>query len=239
MSRSKKQLKSQRKQRKQKSKTQKRQRRYRGGGRLPTIRNEKTYQNPFIMLGIKPRDATNDLDDWRKAYRKRALQFSQDKNPAEKDLANKLMLTINGFHDAINSQNGQKTIDRWLNDSKFIEEANASRAINPVPNLGNFEDQFNPNTNTSNALTSILTQAEQAFVDDENNNNKSSDDINKIIRTIYRDPQSYSEGRPLTQLAIGELKVIMRIANIPNVDTYTSKEDMIRALNDKGIFAKK
>lgn len=237
MSRSKKQLKSQRKQRKQKSKTQKRQRRYRGGGRLPTIKNPKTYENPFIMLGIKPRNATNDLGDWHKAYRKRALQFSPDKNPQEQEFATKLMSTINGFRDAINSPNGQSTIDRWLRDTKFIEEANASRAINPVPNRGNFEDQFKPNTNTSNAL--ILTPAEQEFVDDENNNNMSSDDINEIIRKIYRDPQSYSEGRPLTLLGIGELKVMMQLANIPNVDSYTSKEDMRRALNDKGIFVKK
>lgn len=234
MSRSKKQLKSQRKQRKQKSKTQKRQRRYRGGGRLPTIRNEKTYQNPFIMLGVKPLNATNNISDWHKAYKKRALQFSTDKNPEEQELAGKLMRTINGFRDAINSPNGQSIIDRWLADSKFIDEAKASKAINPVPNRGNFEDQF-----TSNAVTLVLNAEEQAFVDNEDNNNMSSDEINAVIRNLDRTRQPYSEGRPLTTLGIGELKVMMQLANIPNFHTYASKEDMIRALNEKNIFAKK
>jgi hypothetical protein len=63
-----------------------------------------------------------------------------------------------------------------------------------------------------------------------------AEQINEMIRRIYRAPAPYSIQTSLTELKPSELKPMMRLANIPNVDSYTDKGDMIRALNAKGIY---
>jgi hypothetical protein len=236
MSRSRKQLKSQRKQRKQrkqKHKTQKRHsrrhRKYSGGGRLPLI-TDRSMRNPFIVLGIRPENAT-DVNAFKRAYRARALQFSGDKNLHESELAEKLMVALNAFNEQISGANGYLITENWKRNAEFVNAANNSRAINPVPRSGEFMAQFN-----QPELALVLTAEEQAFVDNEEVNNMPAEQINEMIRTVYRAPDPYSMQPSLTNLKPSELKTMMRLANIQKVDSYTDKDDMIRALNDKGIY---
>jgi hypothetical protein len=236
MSRSRKQLKSQRKQRKQrkqKNKTQKRHsrrhRKYSGGGRLPVI-SAKSMKNPFIVLGLMPENAT-DINAFKKAYRVRALQFSQDKNPDELPLANKLMVALNAFNEQIRGVNGDIITENWKGNEEFVNEANASKAIRPVPKSGEFMDQFQQ----PGGLALVLTDEEQAFVDNEDVNNMPAEQINEMIRTVYRAPDPYSMQTSLTDLKPSALKPMMELAGIKNVNSYTDKGDMIRALNAKGI----